>query len=105
MTLTVTDSGRFTLQGNVTFDNASFVEQQGRDQLALDFDSGVDRFEISFLALGKVDSSALSVCLSWIRLARTYQVNLCFTDVPGELHALATVCGMSEILNSGRDSF
>ena len=100
MTLTTIEPGRFSLQGEVTFDNASEVESQGRDLLNTTLRQNVDRLEISLHALGHADSSALSVCLSWVRLARSHQMRLCFTDIPRELHALATVCGISAILNN-----
>ena len=100
MTLTITDPGHFALQGDVTFDNASIVEQQGRSQLVSSLKAEIKQFDISLQALGHADSSALSVCLSWIRFARQHHVRLRFTNIPRELHALATVCGISEILNN-----
>lgn len=100
MTLVLTEPGRFALQGHLTFDNAFSVEQQGREQLTLALSPDFDRFEISLHELGQADSSALSVFLSWMRFARAHQIRLCFTDIPRELHALATLCGISELLKS-----
>ncbi len=100
MTLTLSEPGRLSFQGDLTFDNAPVVEQQGRDQLEKALESAIDQIDVSLHALGQADSSALSVCLSWIRFVRSHDIRLCFTDVPKELHALATLCGISHILTS-----
>lgn len=91
------EAGCFELQGEVVFDNASAVEQQGRD-LLLKTLKGCDRWVISLHGVGHADSSALSVCLSWLRLAREKGVSLCFTGIPDDLEALAQVCGINELL-------
>ena len=100
MTLTITESGTFALKGDILFDNAFAVEQQGYEQLSPSLKACSGHIEISLLALGQTDSSALSVFLSWIRLARQHQVRLCFTNTPKELHGIAQVCGISSMLES-----
>ncbi len=101
MTLRMVEPGRFAFDGAITFDNASEVDKQGMAELKNCLQlNPPERCEISLQSMKQVDSSALSVCLSWVRLARKHHIRLCFTDIPRELHALASVCGISEMLNN-----
>jgi phospholipid transport system transporter-binding protein len=48
--------------------------------------------------LEKVDSSAVSLMLVWLREAQRSQVNLRFTNVPANLMSLATLYGVSDLM-------
>ncbi|WP_062263530.1 STAS domain-containing protein [Endozoicomonas arenosclerae] len=89
--------GQFSLNGIVNFDNAVEVESEGRKLLEKDIGSG-GVLRVSLANLLKGDSSTLSVCLSWIRLAQEKGGHLCLSDMPEELAALARVCGVEPIL-------
>ncbi|WP_252176829.1 STAS domain-containing protein [Endozoicomonas sp. 4G] len=89
--------GQFSLNGIVNFDNAVEVESEGRKLLEEDIVPG-SVLRVSLGQLLKGDSSTLSVCLSWIRLAQSKRGHLCLSDMPGELDALARVCGIAPIL-------
>ena len=91
------EPGRFSLDGEIIFDTASTVESQGLGELKKGLGTG-DHWVISLSGIKRADSSALSVCLSWLRYARQQRVRLCFTDIPKELHALARVCGIHDLL-------
>lgn len=97
MTLAVVAPGRFKLHGRVNFATSAEIEAQGAHLLLA---SGDDGWEIDLIGISHADSSALSVFLSWIRLAKKHQKSLCFTDMPDELEALAQVCGIQPLLNS-----
>lgn len=94
------ESGRFALEGSITFENASTVESEGLKELQKNLSNQPALWQISLLSISQADSSALSVCLSWLRFAQQHNVRLCFTDIPRELHALAKVCGISELLTN-----
>lgn len=94
------EPGRFTLEGDVTFENASVVESEGLKVLQKSMADAPAHWQICLLGIQQADSSALSVCLSWLRFAQKQNARLCFTDIPRELHALARVCGISELLTS-----
>lgn len=98
MSLSQVEPGRFVLEGDVTFETASVIEARGMVELKACSAKEVDHWIISLSGIGQADSSALSVCLSWLRYARQQQVRLCFTDIPRELHALARVCGIHDLL-------
>lgn len=53
---------------------------------------------IDFSRLEKVDSSAVSLMLVWLREAQRSKVNLRFANVPDNLMSLATLYGVSELL-------
>ena len=100
MTFKQVEPGRFTLEGNVTFENASVVESEGLKEFQKSLSGKPTHWQVSLLGIQQADSSALSVCLSWLRFAQKQNVRLCFTDIPEELHALAKVCGISELLTN-----
>ena len=100
MTFKQVESGRFALEGSVVFDNASIVESEGLKELQKSLLDQPAHWQISLSGISQADSSALSVCLSWLRFAQNHNIRLCFTDIPRELHALARVCGISELLTN-----
>ena len=100
MTFRQVEPGRFILEGRVIFENASEVESEGLKALQKGQLDKPGQWQVSLLGVHQADSSALSVCLSWLRFARKQNIPLCFTDIPGELHALARVCGISELLTN-----
>ncbi len=100
MALTMVEPGRFLLDGAVVFDNAPVIEREGRRVLSQCSECGNSRWLVSLKGLKLADSSALSVCLSWIRYSKQQDVRLCFTEIPQELHALARVCGIEKILEN-----
>lgn len=53
---------------------------------------------IDFARLEKVDSSAVSLMLVWVREAQRNKVNLSFINVPGNLMSLAKLYGVAELL-------
>ena len=98
MTLERVKSGQYILKGIVTFDNAASVEQHGRKLLEECLGQGITRVEVNLSELIQGDSSTLSVCLSWLRLASKQNASFCLSHIPGELLALAKVCGIDAIL-------
>lgn len=99
MSLELTEPGRYALKGIVTFDNAAVVEENGRRMIENDLQQGESRLEVNLAGLLQGDSSTLSVCLSWLRLARQYNASFCLSGIPGELQALAKVCGVESLLD------
>jgi phospholipid transport system transporter-binding protein len=45
-----------------------------------------------------VDSSAVSLLLSWVRQAQARQITLSFVNAPSNLHSLVSLYGLSEML-------
>ena len=97
MTLEVVAPEKFKLNGVINFETSPVVERQGRLLLQ---ETGGERWEIDLSGITQADSSALSVCLSWTRLAGGHQKSVCFTGMPDELEALEQVCGIQRLLDS-----
>ncbi len=55
--------------------------------------------EIDFAQLDKVDSSAVSLMLAWLREAQCNNVTIRFANVPANLMSLSKLYGVSELLN------
>ncbi len=55
--------------------------------------------EIDFAQLDKVDSSAVSLMLAWLREAQRNNVTIRFANVPANLMSLSKLYGVSELLN------
>lgn len=54
---------------------------------------------VDMAGLQRVDSSAVSLMLAWVREAQHKQVVLRFANVPGNLLSLAKLYGVAEILS------
>jgi phospholipid transport system transporter-binding protein len=66
---------------------SSLKEQQSGSLLIVD----LERLE-------KVDSSAVSMMLAWVREARRNEIKVQFTNVPHNLISLANLYGVAELL-------
>lgn len=80
------------VSGDVTMETASALFKDGL-RSARNGDLVVDFFHIE-----KVDSSAVSLMLVWLREARRNKVNLRFEKVPANLISLAKLYGVAELL-------
>ena len=98
MALKMLDPGQFVFEGDIVFDTAAAVDSQGLALLESSLQDNLNQWIISLSGLKQADSSALSVCLSWLRFSQKHFMRLCFTDIPCELHSLAKVCGISDLL-------
>ncbi|HEY5995051.1 MAG TPA: STAS domain-containing protein [Gallionellaceae bacterium] len=45
-----------------------------------------------------VDSSGVSLLLSWLREAQRSDINVCFTNIPDNLMSLARLYGVADVL-------
>lgn len=62
-----------------------------------------DQLVIDLVALEKVDSSAVSLMLVWLRDAQRNKINLRFINIPDNLMSLARLYGVSELLMLGNE--
>lgn len=79
--------------GPLTLDVASHLLAEGVDALA----QGATVFDLA--AVGQVDSSALSLMLSWRRHALDLSRPLNFRNVPDSLHSLARLYGLADLIH------
>ena len=95
MSLIEVAQGQFQLSGAINFATSPDIEQRG-STLLLTSDSA--HWVVDMAGITQADSSALAVCLAWVRLARANRKTVIFTAAPIELSALADVCGVGELL-------
>ncbi len=87
--------GQFKLVGVINFETSPAIEQQGQRMLQVSTD---EHWQIDLSGVIQADSSALSVCLSWVRLARAQKKSIKFNNMPLDLAALAEVCTVQKLL-------
>lgn len=80
------------VSGSLTMDTVSKLYSGG---LQL---QGASALAIDMSRVGVVDSSAVSLMLSWLREAQRNKINLCFSHVPDNLLSLAKLYGIAELL-------
>ena len=80
------------VSGNVTMATVSALISEGLKPQAN------SSMLIDFAQLEKVDSSAVSLMLVWLREAQRSKVNLRFINVPANLMSLAKLYGVAELL-------
>jgi phospholipid transport system transporter-binding protein len=89
----ITRSGdRLQVSGDVTMDTARALFNGGLKPRAN------SNMVIDFALLEKVDSSAVSLMLAWLREAQRNKTELHFANVPGNLMSLAKLYGVAELL-------
>lgn len=93
----ITRSGnRLQLAGDVTMATVSAIVNGG----LIPAEAGAtDRnLQIDLSGLGKVDSSAVSLMLAWMREAQRSNLSVQFINVPENLASLARLYGVAEVL-------
>lgn len=90
------DAGRNRVQlsGRLTMETIAALFSKGL-QLA----EGINEVVIDFAQVEAVDSSAVSLMLSWLRTAQRKNVKLSFVNVPDNLRSLANLYGVAESLS------
>lgn len=80
------------LEGDLTLEQATRLLAEGNAAIG----AGAVAFDLA--GVGRVDSSALSLMLSWRRRAASQGRTLAFRHVPDSLHSLARLYGISELI-------
>jgi phospholipid transport system transporter-binding protein len=87
---------RLQVSGNLTMATVGALFAEG---LKLQEAGGAgNNLLVDFSQLEKVDSSAVSLMLVWIREARRNKLSLSFIHVPDNLMSLAKLYGVAELL-------
>ena len=90
------DGNRITVSGNLTLATAT----QAAGEM---FSDGLhlvrgDKMVVDLSGVEAVDSSAVSVLLQWLRLARERGIELAFVNLPDNLCSLAKLYDVAEVL-------
>lgn len=88
--------GSLQVSGDVTMATVSALFKEGL-KLSQNGEAGTNLI-VDFTQLGKVDSSAVSLMLAWLREAQRGNVSLKFANVPENLISLANLYGVAGLL-------
>lgn len=88
------DGNKIAVRGSITFNNVVELTQQGIG-LIDGHCQVVDLNEVT-----EVDSSAVSMLLEWLRIAKMRKLDLHFVNLPENLNSLLKLYGLSGIILS-----
>jgi phospholipid transport system transporter-binding protein len=88
------DSGRFKLEGELSFVSVQTAIHKTADLFALP----VNKMVFDLAGITKADSAGLALLLEWLRQASLGGVDLHYVNLPGQLLAMAHVAGVDDIL-------
>lgn len=91
-------AGLAKVSGSMTMNNAAALEREGAELIGGD----IRRFDFSEVT--ESDSAGIAILFSWMRLAKQKGITLVFVNIPIELHSLAAVYDVNELLNVVQDS-
>lgn len=86
------DGNKIAVRGSITFNNVVELTQQGIG-LIDGHCQVVDLNEVT-----EVDSSAVSMLLEWLRVAKMRKLDLHFVNLPENLNSLLKLYGLSGII-------
>jgi phospholipid transport system transporter-binding protein len=89
------ENEQVSLKGDLLFSNIKEARAQLERELLTLFKVSDTPITISLKGVKRVDSSALSLCLCALRLAKQHQKSVRFIDHPNELMAIADLVGVT----------
>ena len=93
------DAGRYRLSGVAGFGNGRALLEQGSAAF-----QGQAAVEVDLSGVTSTDSAGLAVLLTWVERARANGQRLRFEGLPGQLVAIARVCGVESMLAASAGS-
>lgn len=91
--LTATDTWK--IQGDLTFETTPELFNSAREAMHERMPVCIDLGSVE-----RVESAGVALMLDWIRVARTRDQTLQFSNVPGHMLSIAELCGVSHLLKS-----
>jgi phospholipid transport system transporter-binding protein len=88
-------SGRFRLNGILSFETASAVLASGDAAFASE-----RALTVGLAGVTHADSAGLAVLLTWVERARREGRTLAFTAVPAQLVSIARLCAVEPLLSA-----
>ena len=91
--------GRFELSGDVSFHTAEDILRSSGKLFA-----GLDSIEVNLSNVKQTDSAGLALLLEWISRATAASTEICFTNIPEKIHAIAVTADINELLERSYSS-
>jgi phospholipid transport system transporter-binding protein len=92
-TLTVSGDGRFALAGELGYGTVTRLLAAGEQAFAPHRSVVVDMAGVT-----RCDSAAVALLLEWVRGARARGATLAFRNLPGSIHAIASISDVEQLL-------
>jgi phospholipid transport system transporter-binding protein len=90
--------GRYAIRGALTFLTAKRASESAERTLE---DPAATSIEVDCAAVSESDSAGLAVLVNWLALAQRLGRGLRFLNLPAEIHALARISDIDEIVAAG----
>jgi len=87
------EAGEFELSGELSFQTVPALS--GRIHQLL---TNKTHLVVKLTGVLRSDSAGVALLVDWLRQAQQHDVSLQFTDMPAQMHAIAAVSGLDEIL-------
>jgi phospholipid transport system transporter-binding protein len=88
-------SGRFRVSGVLDATTVAELLKQSKDRF-----SALDRLEVDLAGVSDGDSSGLALLIEWLRQAKESKRQINFSNVPGQISALARISEVDELLSA-----
>lgn len=92
----VQDGGRSRVNGVLHFTTVTTLLRAGSEAIANGQASVID-----LTGVNDSDSSGLALLIEWLSIARAEQKNLRYENIPAQLHQLARLSDVEELLTAG----
>jgi phospholipid transport system transporter-binding protein len=90
--------GRYAIRGALTFRTAKRASESAAQTLE---EPSATAIEVDCGGVSESDSAGLAVLLNWMALAQRLGRGLRFANLPAEIHALARISDVDEIVEAG----
>lgn len=89
-----TSDGHWLLEGELSFASVPAVLESSAADL-----TGSREVQVDLKGVSRADSAGLALLVEWLREAERAGRVITFTNVPEQLLAIASLCGLDEILS------
>jgi phospholipid transport system transporter-binding protein len=89
---------RLAIRGALTFRSARRASECAARALE---ESAAPAIEVDFAGVSESDSAGLAMLVNWLALAKRLGRSLRFLNLPAEIHALARISDIDEIVEQG----
>ena len=85
--------GRFALTGELGYDTVTQLLATGEKAFA-----PYPKVVVDMAGVTRCDSAAVALLLEWVRVTRQRGATLAFRNLPGSLHAIASISDVEQLL-------
>lgn len=95
--LVALEPGCWRVEGSIDYYAVLDLRNEGEQVM----DEGEGPFRFDFEGVSKVNTAGLALLLCWRRWAAAHQASLTLVNLPAELHSIARISDLEELLDNG----